>query len=95
LYGLLFHEYTSLPSAIGRDLPHRSGVDGADGRPEAWLDHVRGCSPCYSGGVSVAWSNGDVMPTHLEKDFDRLGQTNFRVAPELLESLLDEYRKKK
>ena len=45
--------------------------------------------------MSVAWSNGDVMPTHLEKDFDRLGQTNFRVAPELLESLLDEYRKKK
>jgi hypothetical protein len=27
LYGWLFHEYTSSPFAIGRDLPHRSGVD--------------------------------------------------------------------
>src|SRR5262245_41393850 len=38
LYGWLFGEYTSSPSAIGRDLPHRVGVDWSNvTRRLGWL----------------------------------------------------------
>jgi predicted nucleic acid-binding protein len=33
--------------------------------------------------------------TDLEESFERLRHTNFRVSPELLESLLEEYRRGK
>jgi hypothetical protein len=38
LYGWLFYEYTSLPSALQRDLPHRNSVDWPDvARRLGWI----------------------------------------------------------
>ena len=63
-------------------------VDDWDARQEAERRHLRAV-----GTLRVLADGAGRGLTNLQEDFDRLGRTNFRVSPELLESLLEEYRR--
>lgn len=64
-------------------------VDDWDARQEAERRHLR-----VVGTLRVLADGAGRGLTNLQEDFVRLRGTNFRVKPELLESLLDEYRRK-
>ena len=63
-------------------------VDDWDARQEAERRHLRAV-----GTLRVLADGARRGLNNLEDDFDRLSRTNFRVSPELLESLLDEFRR--
>jgi predicted nucleic acid-binding protein len=63
-------------------------VDDWDARQEAERRHLRAV-----GTLRVLADGAGRGLTNLQEDFERLRRTNFRVNPELLESLLDEYRR--
>jgi len=80
-------EAIALAEEVGADLLL---VDEWEARQEAERRHLHAV-----GTLRVLADGAGRGLTNLEEDFDRLRQTNFRVAPELLGALLDEYRKKK
>ena len=63
-------------------------VDDWDARVEAERRHLR-----VVGTLRVLADGASRGLTDLEDAFRRLRHTNFRVNPELLESLLEEYRR--
>ncbi len=65
-------------------------VDEWDARLEAERRHLR-----VVGTLRVLADGASRGLTDLEEAFERLRHTNFRVHPELLESLLEEYRRRK
>lgn len=80
-------EAIALAEEVGADLLL---VDEWEARQEAERRHLHAV-----GTLRVLADGARRGLTNIEEDFERLRQTNFRVAPRLLESLLDEYRKKK
>jgi predicted nucleic acid-binding protein len=63
-------------------------VDDWDARMEAERKRLR-----VIGTLRVLADGAGRGLVDLEEDFRRIRQTNFRVSPELLESLLEEFRR--
>jgi predicted nucleic acid-binding protein len=79
-------EAIALAEDLGADLLL---VDDEDARREAARRHLP-----IVGTLRVLADGARLGFTNLEEDFKRLRETNFRVSPELLESLLEEQRRR-